>query len=109
MTLFESSAAVKYYLLRKNKKHFRKYGVHPINCRRLKQGQFHTTYKELREYPDRFFQYLRMLPETFDYILQIVSPHLRKNWTNIHSRPIQAEERLVVTLRLVYSNKLATH
>lgn len=77
----------------------RHYSVHPINKARKRFGQYHTLFFELRQHPDRFFQYLRMEIATFDYILEKVSPYLRKNWTNYNKQPIGPEERLVITLR----------
>lgn len=77
----------------------RNYSVHPINKSRTRLGQYHTLFAELKQHPDRFFEYLRMEIGTFNYILEKVSPHLRKNWTNFNKQPIRQEERLVITLR----------
>lgn len=77
----------------------RKYSVHPVNKRRQRFGQYHTLFSELKNHPQRFFEYVRMDIATFEYILNALEPHLRQNWTNFNNQPIQPEERLVVTLR----------
>ncbi|CAH1979246.1 unnamed protein product [Acanthoscelides obtectus] len=76
----------------------RRYGIHPINKRRKKFGEFHHLYVELREYPEKFFEYLRMSISTYDFLLSKVNRRFTKIMTNYRS-PISAEERLVVTLR----------
>ncbi|CAH2009900.1 unnamed protein product [Acanthoscelides obtectus] len=76
----------------------RRYGIHPINKRRKRFGEFHHLYVELREYPEKFFEYLRMSISTYAFLLSKVNRRLTKITTNYRS-PISAEERLVVTLR----------
>ncbi|KAJ4445745.1 hypothetical protein ANN_12430 [Periplaneta americana] len=78
----------------------RKYSVHPINKERTKLGEFYQLYQQLKAFPDRFYEYLRMSQSTFNYILMLIEPKIQKVYTNIHKQPISAEERLVVTLRL---------
>uniref|UniRef100_T1H970 CUB domain-containing protein n=1 Tax=Rhodnius prolixus TaxID=13249 RepID=T1H970_RHOPR len=95
---FLCSAATKWYILKK--KRLRKYHVHPINKKRSTLGEFHHLYKELRNYPDRFFEYVRMGPPTFDYILEKIRSKLSKLWKNCHGNPITIEEKLVITLRV---------
>ena len=76
----------------------RKWWVHPINEERDTFGEYHHLIPQLRNDPTKFKEYFRMLPETFDYILEKVSPLIMKNTTNY--RPsISPEERLSVTLR----------
>lgn len=94
--LLLESNATKWFLMYNNDREFQ---VHPVNMEREDYGEFHHLYKKLRNFPDRFFQYLRMGIHTFDYIKDLVSPKLQKNWCNLHSDPITQEERLVVTLR----------
>ena len=94
---FLCSPATKRYILKK--KRFRRYHVHPINKKRSTLGEFHYLYKELRNYPDRFFEYVRMGPPTFDYILEKIRSKLRKRRKNCHGNPITIEEKLVITLR----------
>ena len=55
-------------LLYRRQKHHR-YWVHPIDQSHQQFGKFHTLYKDLRKYPDRFYTYYRMSTEQFDYIL----------------------------------------
>lgn len=88
--------ATKWFLQQKATKSFT---VHPINQNRQEFGEYHHLFKELRNHPDRFFSYLRMQRETFDYILRMITPRLQKKWLNCHSQPILPEEQLVVTLR----------
>jgi hypothetical protein len=57
------------------------------------------TYKELRHHPDRVYEYFRMEPLTFDYILGKIQTKLVQQWKNCHKDPIYAEEKLVITIR----------
>ena len=77
------------------------YQVHPVNVDINIFGEYHYLYKKLRNYPNRFFEYLRMEIETFDYILNLTSGKMQKKWKNCHGNPIVQEERLVLTLRYV--------
>ena len=61
-------AAAAALLLYRRQKHCT-YWVHPINQRCQQFDEFHTLYKDLRKYPDRFYTYYRMSSEQFDYIL----------------------------------------
>jgi hypothetical protein len=42
----------------------REYKMHPVNVDRNNFGDYHHLYKKLRNYPSRFFEYLRMEIET---------------------------------------------
>jgi hypothetical protein len=42
----------------------REYPVRPVSVNRYNFGQYHHVYKELRNYPSRFFEYLRTVIET---------------------------------------------
>jgi hypothetical protein len=53
-----SSNAVKWWLL--SSKGVIKYSVHPANQKRTKIGEFHHLYQQLKQYPDRFYEYLWM-------------------------------------------------
>ena len=79
----------------------REFQVHEINKYRRVEGEFHTLFHRLRNYPNKFYEYTRMSVNTFDYILEKVTPLAQKNWCNLHKQPILVPERLVVTLRLV--------
>lgn len=61
-------------------------------------GEFYQLYSELRKDEKKFFDYYRMLPSTFDYILHHIKPNIEKCETNF-LKPISPEERLSVTLR----------
>ena len=52
----------------RSKKH-RRIGVHEMNKKRNEFGEFHHIYNELRRDSERFFNFLRMSRETFDFIL----------------------------------------
>lgn len=73
--------------------------VHTVNKRRTKCGAYYTLFRELKNHPERFFNYVRMDLSTFSYILEQVSPFLQKKCTNFLRQPISPEERLLVTLR----------
>ena len=66
----------------KHQQHHR-YWVHPINQSHQQFGEFHTLYKDLRKYPDRFYTYYRMSTEQFDCILAQIEHLIYKpnaNW-----------------------------
>ncbi|KAL4126263.1 hypothetical protein QTP88_010488 [Uroleucon formosanum] len=67
--------------LRRNKR--KKIGVHEINKKRNKFADFHHIYNNLRiDRNDRFFNFLRMFVETFDFILSKIKLKLTKKITN---------------------------
>jgi len=45
-------------------------------------GEFHHLYQELKNQPLLFKEYVRMLPTTFDYIVDAIKPVLQLNSTN---------------------------
>lgn len=69
-----------------------------MNKKRNEFGEFHHIYNELKRDSERFFNFLRMSRETFDFILSKVKFKLTKKTTNF-KKPISATERLYVTLR----------
>jgi hypothetical protein len=87
-----SSNAVKWWLL--SSRGVRKYSGHPVNQKRTKLGEFHHLYQQLEQYPDRFYEYLRLSQSTFNYILRLIEPRIYKVYTNIHKQPTNAEERV---------------
>ena len=93
------SCAIKHLLLQELS--VAEYQVHPVNVDRNIYGEYHHLYGKLRNYPNRFFQYLRMEIETFDCILNFTSGKMQKKWKNSHGNPIAQEERLVLALRSV--------
>ena len=73
--------------------------VHPLNSERLEVGEYHTIMHQLRQDTgNKFFEYFRMTQSTFDELLSILAPHIRKQDTYLR-RSISAEERLAITLR----------
>lgn len=77
----------------------RKFQTHPINRERKKLGEYHHLFKTLRQHKDRFFEYTRMSISSFDLLLLSIEDKLQ-NKIHIHpNRSINAEEKLVVTLR----------
>lgn len=70
--LLLASSAVTYCILKRAGK-YRRFSAHPINTRRYMLGEFHHLYKQLREHPAKFMEYMRMRIETFDYILSHIS------------------------------------
>lgn len=84
--------------LRKKLLKKKRVAVHPINRRRKIYGEYHHLYNDLRKSPERFFEYLRMSVETYDFILCKISHRIKKKTTNF-KKPISPAERLYVTIR----------
>lgn len=92
--LLENPMLHKYYLNKKKKRQ----AVHKMNQCRGTYGEFHHVYKDLRQHPDRFFKFLRMSVETFDFLVSKIMNRITKKTTNF-KKPISATERTYVTLR----------
>ena len=88
-------AAAALLLYRRQKHH--SYCVHPINQSCQQFGEFHTPYKDLRKYPDRFYTYYRMSTEQFDDILDQIEHLIYKLNTN-WQHSISAEEKLSICI-----------
>ena len=71
--------------------------VHPLNEERDTSGLWASRMTNLRMYPDRFFQYFRMMPENFDYILNLVRLDITKEDT-VMRRAITPDLRLAITV-----------
>lgn len=86
------------------KRRKRRWGVHPINQLRKELGHFENLVKEmLLNDHEKFFNYTRMSPKMFDYLLDLIASKITKSAPNA----IPAKFRLLLTLRLVLlSNKL---
>lgn len=94
----DMSLATKFYLLSNASN--RRFSSHPINQRRQSLGEFHHLYNEVKRDSDKFHEYLRMSPDTFNYILNVLQLNLKpRAYENFHANPITAEEMLVVTIR----------
>jgi len=71
---------------------------HDIFQSRNQLGEFRHLYNELRKNSTKFFECRRMLPSTFDYVVQAIRQHISHISTNFQ-KTISVEERLFVTLR----------
>jgi len=92
--LLETSPILKYLLLHEKKK---KVWVNTIYEDRERFGKFHTLFPKLLEQPVKFYEYMRMTPKTFFYVLEKIRSQLQK-YSNFRIC-ITPEEILVVTLR----------
>ena len=70
-----------------------------LNSSRSINGEYSTLFPLLKNYPNKFKEYMRMSVPTFEYVLSKISFLLAKNWCNLHVQPIMSEERLVLSLR----------
>ena len=68
-----------------------------MNQSREETGVYTQRILQLREYPDRFFNYFRIKPATFDYLLNIIRLDIAKRATFMRL-PISPELKLCVTL-----------
>jgi len=73
--------------------------VNPILDKRENCGEFHTLLPMLLEQAQNFFQYFRMGPDIFWYILHNIRPHIEKQ-SNFR-KFISPEAWLTVTLRYI--------
>lgn len=74
-----------------------RYWVHPLNENRDTTGLWNIRMIHLRRYPKKFFQYFRMTPTNFDYILDLIRPDIEKEDTNMRLA-IKPDLRLAITL-----------
>lgn len=81
----------------------RRWGVHPINQLRKEHGHFENLVAEMIAYDhDKFFNFTRMTPQRFEYLLSLI----RNEITKTSSNAIPATCRLLLTLRYVCSELL---
>ena len=71
--------------------------VHPMNQERDTSGLWISKIANLRMSPERFFQYFRMTPESFDYLLDLIRSDITKEDTVMH-KAITPDLRLAITL-----------
>lgn len=72
--------------------------IRDVNRRNKEQGDFVNLVQELRNDEEQFFVYFRMNQRTFDLLLSLVGPSLRRQDTHLrHS--VSPGERLAITLR----------
>ena len=83
---------------RRKRRKPRKYWVHPLNAVRMNVGQYHTIMYDLRADDNKFFDYFRMSQNSFDDLLGMLEPHIKKRDTHMRTS-ISAEQRLTITLR----------
>ncbi|CAG0894637.1 unnamed protein product [Cyprideis torosa] len=86
----------------------RKSWLSKLNIDRRTKGEFVILSKFLLEEDnENFHNYMRMSPETFKELLEIVAPHLERQATNFR-RPISPAERMSITIRfLAHGGSLA--
>lgn len=74
----------------------RRWSVRPINKKRILKGHFHNLFYDMKRVDkEQFVKYIRMLPECFYKLLDLIQHKLVK--CNIHNT-ILPEQRLVITL-----------
>lgn len=96
-------AAAALLYLRRNQSN-RRHWVHPILQKRSQLGERATLVEELRLDPERFYQYFRMSPETFDYIHDQIKDDIKMKTTNWRE-PVPTQDKLAAVLRyLLKSN-----
>lgn len=66
--------------------------------KRLECGEFHNLHNSLIKDEQFFFEYYKMTPDTFHYILTSIEPTIEKMSTNFVT-PISPKEKLALTLR----------
>lgn len=84
--------------MKKEKKIKRLYWVHPIIQQKAEFGGFIPLYHVLREYEDKFVDYLRMKISTYDKLLSAIENKIRHEDTKMRES-IPPFIRLAVTLR----------
>ncbi|KAG8254872.1 hypothetical protein J6590_106510, partial [Homalodisca vitripennis] len=78
LLLFSENSILKKRVVRGCKRGIKRWGVHPINRRRRVYEEYNHLIKQLKEDPERFFQYTRMSVPTFDFILNRLKGRLEK-------------------------------
>ncbi|KAK3916794.1 Protein ALP1-like [Frankliniella fusca] len=86
-------------------KYSRRWWVRPLFASHDEQGAWLNLIPQMRETdPDRFYNFMRMTPDCFDRVLELVSPYIRKrSWRKF----IEPGERLAITLRHLASGDSA--
>lgn len=72
--------------------------VHQAWTKRPTEGEFSTLYKELMDDGTKFFEYFRMSEHSFNFLLNKLEVHLKKQDTHWR-KAITPRERLAVCLR----------
>lgn len=84
----------------------RRFRIHPILRDRMTHSMFITLYPNLRQHKEKFFNYFRMSIESFDELLNIAKDDLSPCENYVIRDTVTAEEKLVITLRLVMFFKI---
>ncbi|XP_073444648.1 uncharacterized protein [Dendrobates tinctorius] len=85
-------------ILRRRRK--RRQWIHPINAQRLTLGVFSTFYLELRDNPDKFFNYVWIRQDLFEILVERVGAQIQRRDTYLRFS-ISPAERLMVTLQFL--------
>eukprot|EP00118_Oscarella_pearsei_P015909 m.147748 g.147748 ORF g.147748 m.147748 type:complete len:152 (+) comp38474_c0_seq3:202-657(+) len=90
-------------IIRRRCKRRRRMWVRKIFQKRKEQGDYHALLQEMRlSDRDAHFSYLRMSKETFDVLMDMVEPRLKRRSYRSSRRPeISAAERLALTIRFL--------
>ena len=72
--------------------------VHPLNLTRIDEGEYQSLVVPMRNYPQKFYEYFRMVPQKFDRLLEYLEDFIRKEDTNF-GEAIAPEVRLAICLR----------
>lgn len=90
--LFENNF-LRFFMLENTRKNW----VNDIYEKREEHGEFHLLFDDLLQQSQKFFEYFRMLPETFNYILSQIYERLEKQ-SNFR-KCVDPRENLSITLR----------
>ena len=83
----------------KSKKKQRKHWIRKLYEERDLKGEYRLLVRDLRLYDEEmFFRYFRMMPTTYEILLRLVAPVIKKKSTKMRE-PIGVDQRLSVTLR----------
>lgn len=83
---------------RRRQRQSRKWWIHPILSDRSTKGKFVLLHNQLKEHPDKFFEYYRMSINSFEVLLSLVKDIISKTNT-VMRECVSADEKLAVTLR----------
>lgn len=75
----------------------RRWGIHPINRNRHSVSIYYKLVPRLRRFPDKFFQFCRLTPELFDWMVTVLDPYYERK--RVNSKSLTIGERLMITLR----------
>ncbi|XP_069620051.1 uncharacterized protein [Ranitomeya imitator] len=100
----EKEAAAERRMMQRRRRQF---WIHPINELRMTRGVQSTLYLELRCNPQKFFSYVRMRMEHFDYLVGKIEDVIQRQDTRMRLA-ITPAERLMVTLRFLATGESLT-